>query len=960
MRKRKEGKKKKSLFRRILKWTGITFLLLLIAIILIPIFFKDEIKELVIQEVNKSLTAELELDDFDLTFLSTFPNLSIQLYGARLKGHNEFEGVMLADIKQIRADVGLWDVIGGDEIEIDAVHIYEPKFDVRVLQNGMANYDIVKPDSVKTEEELSEPSKFKLSLKEYSINNATIRYNDDPGNMSAELINMTHKGTGDLTADVVDFETETTMDELSFKMDGLSYLTKVKTEVIANLLMEFTETTSKFTLKENSFQLNALKFGLDGFYEMLADHDNMDLKLNAEKATFKEFLSLIPAFYLTGYESMVASGSMSIDGLVKGKMDDKNMPGWDFGLKVNGASIRYPDLPGKISNINVLAGSKFEGGSNLDKMTIDVDKFHADFAGNTLDAFFMMRNPMTDPLLKAGIMAKVDLDKIGQVVPLAEGEKYSGKLDADVQIEGRMSALDREDYEAFKALGTLQLKDMNYVSKELSNDVKIHEMLFRFSPQNLALEQLRAETGKSDFQMAGKVDNYLGYAFRDETLKGSFDFNSNYLDLDELMNLVPATEGEVTEAPAETTAEGSSEPVLVPANIDFGLNTKIGKVRYNGIDINNVNGLVTLKDEVATLHNLNMDAMGGHIGLNGSYNTQNHAQPKAKFGYALKELDIQQLASNFITVEKLAPIAKYAKGKISSNFDMSTDLNSNLEPILSSLNGLGDLTSNSISISGFKPLDKISEVTKLKNFNNQTINNVKAKFKFEDGKMAFNPFDVVLGGIKTNISGTTSLDQSIDYDMKMMIPKDKIPAEMVKVVEQAAAKVNSIAPKLNFSALPNELPINVNLIGTITDPKVNTNFKEALMEASGNMKDALINNVKETVKDTVKAVINDKVNEVKEDLTAKKQQIIADAQKKADQIKADAKKANERAKAEADKAYNDAVAAAGSNPLKKKAAEAAAGKVRDEAYKKADQALADTNKKADDIVAKARDEADKL
>src|SRR5690606_31555665 len=240
-------KKKKSVLSKILKWTGVTFVLLLIAIILIPIFFKDEIKELVIDEVNKTLNAKLELDDFDLTLLSTFPNMSVQLYGARLKGVDDFKDVTLADVKRIRADVGFWDVIKGDQLEIDAVHIYEPKIDVRVLQNGKANYDIVKPDSVKTEEELSEPSSFKLSLKEYSINNAQIRYDDEPGALFAEIANLTHSGTGDLTADVVDFETETTMDELTFEMEGLSYLSKVKTEVIANLLMEFKETSSKFT-----------------------------------------------------------------------------------------------------------------------------------------------------------------------------------------------------------------------------------------------------------------------------------------------------------------------------------------------------------------------------------------------------------------------------------------------------------------------------------------------------------------------------------------------------------------------------------------------------------------------------------------------------------------------------------------------------------------------------------------
>ena len=42
-------KTKKSIVRRILKWTGISLLVLIVAMIIIPIVFKDDIKELVIK-----------------------------------------------------------------------------------------------------------------------------------------------------------------------------------------------------------------------------------------------------------------------------------------------------------------------------------------------------------------------------------------------------------------------------------------------------------------------------------------------------------------------------------------------------------------------------------------------------------------------------------------------------------------------------------------------------------------------------------------------------------------------------------------------------------------------------------------------------------------------------------------------------------------------------------------------
>ncbi len=946
-----KGKKKKSITRRILKWTGISFLIILIALITIPIVFKDKIKQLVIDEANKTLTADLSFGEFDLTFMSTFPNLSIKLYDTKIVGRNEFKGVELVNVKEFTANVNLWDVIGGDQISINEIHLDQPKFDVRVLSNGKANYDITIPDTVPSKPQ--EPSNFKLSLKEYSITNAQIRYDDQPGNMFAEMKNLTHVGKGDLSADVIDFETTTNIDELTYEMDGVSYLSKVKTEAIANILMEFTEKTSKFTLKDNSFALNALHFSLDGFYEMLEKKDNMDLKMNAEKATFKDFLSLIPSFYQSGYESMIAKGNLAFNAEIKGIMDDVNMPGWDFNLSVDKAKIKYTDLPGSIDNIVIKANSKFVGGADLDKMTLDVSKFHADFVGNKLDATLKMRNPMTDPLIDSKILAKVNLATLGKVIPMAEGESYNGKLDADIILNGRMSAIETENYEAFKATGTLLLSDMLYKSKDLPSDVSVKQMLLRFSPQNLSLEQLSAKMGKSDFQMAGKVDNYLGYVFRDELLKGNFTFNSSNIDLDELMGASTTT----TSSTTTTTSTEASEPFLIPNNVDFNLMTSIANIKYNGITIKNMTGGVKMKEEVATLDNLKMNAMGGTIILKGNYNTKEHTKPIVDFGYDLANIDIQELVTNFSTIETLAPIAKYSKGKISSQFDMKTAMNDKMEPIYNTLNGGGNLFSNSVTVSGFKPLQKIDEALKMNKLSTQTIKDLKAFFKFANGKITVTPFDVKLGKILTNVSGSTSFEQDIDYKLKMNIPKEEIPASMIKIVEDQIKKVNSLAPKLKLAELPNVIPVDVLVGGKVTDPKVTTNMKEALSAATGNLKDAgkaLVNQAK----DSVKTIINNKVNEVKEDFTAKKQQIMAQAQKEANQVKAEAKNAADQVRKEADKQAAQLVSDAGNNPLKKKAAEIAGKKIKDEAEKKASKIESEANNKTDQIMSAAQNKAD--
>lgn len=951
----------KKVLKKILKWTGITFLLLIIALILVPILFKDQLKELVIKEVNKTLTAELKLDDFDLTFLSTFPNMTIELYGASLTGKDQFDGVKIADIKEIHAHVGFWNVVSGDQIEIDEVHIVDPTFDVRVLEDGTANYDIVKPDSLKTDEELEEPSSFKLSLKEYSITNAKIKYDDRSLAMYAELDSVFHTGSGDLTADIIDFETTTEMDKLSYTMDGIDYLTEVKTDAKVNILMEFTDKSSKFTLKENELKLNEIALSFDGFYELLEDHDNMDLKLKAEEATFKQFLSLIPAFYHSGYESMLATGDMKLKGEIKGKMDETNLPSWDFGLNVRNASINYPDLPGKISNIALEGGSVFPGGSDLNTMKIEVPMFKASFDKNRIDANLFMRNLIYDPFIQSKIMAKVDLATLKNYIPASDGESYQGKLNADVNIKGKMSDLEKGDFEAFQAEGLLELLGIKYASKDLTHDVAIDKMKFTFAPERITMDQMDAKMGKSDFHMNGKVENFFGYMLRDnEDLKGDFAYSSNYLDVDEIMGTMPETEETVKGQASGANENVAEQPILVPENIDFKLNSKINTLRYNNLDFNNISGDITLKNEVASLDGLEMNAMGGKVGLRGSYDTRDHSKPKMDFGYNLKEIDINQLATNFLTVGKLAPIAKFAQGKISSDFDMQTDLTASFEPILNSLSSVGDIRSNALKITNVKVLDKIQKVTKLKGISDQTIENFKTKFSVDNGKVALLPFDIDLGKVKTNVSGYTTLDKKMNYNFVMDVPKEMIPPSMIKEVENAMSQLNALVPTLNVGELPAKIPVKVNAAGPVDDPKITTDFKEAILKATGDFKDDVISNVTQTVKDTIQNIVDDKVDDVKEEIEKQKKKILEEAERNAAKIRAEGKTQADNIRTEADKAYDDAIKAAGSNPIKKKAAEAVAKPVRDKAYKKADDVEAEANRKADEIMRKAQEKADKL
>ncbi len=396
--------------------------------------------------------------------------------------------------------------------------------------------------------------------------------------------------------------------------------------------------------------------------------------------------------------------------------------------------------------------------------------------------------------------------------------------------------------------------------------------------------------------------------------------------------------------------------------MDFNLNTNVQKLHYNGIDVNNIKGNVNVKEEVASLNGLTMNTMGGTVGLRGSYSSKDHNKPAIDLGYNLKEIDIQEITSHFLTIGKLAPVAKYATGKFSSNLNMKGDLTKALEPVYNTLTGDGDFFTNTVTVSGFEPLKKLGDALSMDKISNQTFKDVKAFFSFKDGKMSLKkPLKIKMSGIDTEVTGSTSFTQDIDYKMAMQIPKAMIPGGIIKAAEQGIAKVNGIAPKLSLASIPDVIPVNALVGGTVTKPVIKTDFKEALLKATGNLKDNLKEKGKEMLdkaKDSVKTIVKDKVDEVKKDLIAEKNKIMADAQKEADKVKAEAKKAGDQIRTEADKQCNDAMTAAGSNPLKKKAAEIACKEGKKKADNSANKLEQEAQTKADNIMNKAREKAD--
>lgn len=949
----KTEKKKKSLVKRILKWSGIAFLASLILLIALPLLFQKRIFQAVLNEANKNLTADISIEDYDLKILSTFPNLILQLKEVKISGKNEFKGTDLIHAGSIAAKLNVKSLFS-DQIKIESIKLKDANINVVITKQGKANYDITIPDAAEVE---NEPSQFALHLKNYVIENTNINFDDQAGSLKMVITNLNHEGSGDLSQEIVNFETSTQIDAFTLFSGGVPLLLTTKTEAIFNLLMEPTDNGTKFTLKENELKLNDFTTSYAGFVEMARDYLDFDIQLDASKSTFASFISLIPSVYRTGYESMITQGSFKMDGFLKGKWTETVMPGFLFSLKVDNAAFSYPDLPTGFKNIFIDALAKRQEGANLDNTSVEVSRFDLDFLQNTIRSDFKLATMMSDPNMSMNLIAKVDLGTLDKVMPMLPGESYKGKMDADMHFNGKMSSIEQERYENFHASGLLKLMGFEYRSPDFTEPIMVNEAAMAFSPRFLALTKCDLKIGKSDLKMDGRVDNYMAYIFRDELLKGDFNLSSNYMNLNDLMG-VSAADGTAAETVAAT-----EDSYVVPGNLDVNLNANIGQLDYDGMTFNNIKGNVGLKESVATMKNMQMNAFGGLMSLHGSYDSRNPKEPKVDLDYGMSQIDVKLLAKQFLTIEKWMPVIKHVEGKINTNFSINSKLTRNLDFVLESLSGNGKFSASMLQIGNFEPLNKLSNELRMPQLSSQTLKNIAASFQVEEGKIHVQPFNFMMDKIKIEqVKGWTAINQDINYTMNIMMPKELIPNDMVKLVEQGLGQLGGVAKKLNIGGLPNFIPVAVKVGGTATKPTIKTDFRESILKLTGHLKDNvlnLVNTAVEKAKDSIKGIVTDKIDEVKSDLMERKNKLMAEAQKQADDAKALAKTQADRVRVEADKQAYDLVSKA-NNPAAKLIAERSSKEIRDRADTQAKKIENEADKRADQIMNEARSRADKL
>lgn len=844
------------MIKKILKIVGILLLLLVISLFALPYFFKDQIKAKITAAINEKVDAKVSFTDADLSLFKSFPQANVTIDKLLIINKAPFEGDTLISLGQINLKMSIKELFKGKEeaMNIEAVSTENGLINILFNKDGIGNFDIALKDDKEKDDSKSSPLSLKIS--EYKVTNLRFKYFDERSKVKMIIDSLNHSGTGDFANSKLDLVTQSSA-KVSLFMDKANYMNRVSLTLDAVLGIDLDQ--SKYTFKENKALINKLPLEFDGFIQMVENGQQYDLKFKTPTSSFQNFLGLIPASYAANIKDVKTTGDFTVTGFAKGMLSDTSVPKFNIAIASNNASFQYPNLPKSVQSIVIDTKIINETGVmndtyvNLDQLSFRIDQ-------DVFNAKANIRNISENALVDAKLNGIVNLGNVSKAYPVKLKVPLSGILRADVSTKFDMKSVETNQYEKMQNSGNMTLTGFKYVD-DTNKAMNINKAVVQFTNTRINLQELDLTTGKTDMKVNGVLDNFYGFMFKNQELKGNFNMQSNQFAVADFMS---------PEKP-KTATEKPKEAVKIPAFLNCSLTAKANTVLYDNLALKNVSGKLIIKDQKVSLENIKTDIFGGQILANGDVSTKGKV-PVFNMDLGMKAVDIQQTFSQLDMLKKIAPIAEVVEGKINTNIKISGNLNAKeMTPDLNSISGdlTSQLLSTTVNPSKSALLSKLGDNASFLDLKKLNLKDLKTALTFKDGKVNIKPFELKYQDIKMNIGGQHGFDQNMNYNLKFDLPAKYLGPEVNKLLAKLSpSDVNKLE----------NIPINAIISGNFKAPKVTTDMKSGIT----NLTTQLVKQQKEKLVKQGTNALSDLINKnTKTDTTKTKSPVKEDIKKKA-------------------------------------------------------------------------------
>lgn len=624
---------------------------LIIAAVVIPYVYKDEIVEKLKITLNEQLNAKVDFDDIDLSIISSFPNARVDIENLSVTGIDQFADTKLFQANHTMLDVSLSSLINDDiPYQLREVVLDKAVVTVIVSKDGSANYEI-------TKESDGEQAEYILDLDKYEIKDSKITYIDQVSKLSAVIDQLNHSGSGRFTENVYDLDTYSESGNMTVTSEGVSYIKNARAKLDAIINIDLLN--EQYTLKDNKLSLNELNLDADGYVKMNGDDIYVDAKIKGLEDNFRSYLSVVPNAYVGQFANVATEGKGALSLNIKGTYNSikESFPGIDLDLSISDAFVKYHNMPQAVEDIFAKIQIDATEGDYSD-LIVNIPTIKARVGDDPIEGKLVISDSTGDPNLNGFVNADIDLRNWKSAIPAEMISDMDGTIKGDMTFGAKVSDIESSNYNALALKGNIAVNDLN-IKRASEPDVAIKTGTIKATPEVLDIEMQGMRYGKSDFEFNTKLKDPLMLAINtDEPIIADINLDAGTLDANEMLSLST----EPTDSAEETAPAGfniTKSKINLTAKADQILYTDQAwkdislKGQLDGDKINITEASAMMKDNDINVKGTLNNPMGYVEGTDKLTGKLDISSNKLNMNDFIVEGDTESTSTNFLVPEDI-------------------------------------------------------------------------------------------------------------------------------------------------------------------------------------------------------------------------------------------------------------------------------------------------------------------
>lgn len=455
--------------KKTLKISGITLgtvlLVLLVAIAFVINFIvtPKKLTPVVLDAANQTLNAHLDMESVELTFFSTFPQFGLKVKNGSLvsKALNDSSWCKtdsLLSFKECVLTVNPIAYLTENRIVVHNLSLEEVAVYAYRNKTGKANWEVTRAsaDTIPADT-ASTDFNSEIDIRNIELKHANLVFDDRNTDIYSRIDDANLKLRLSLTKGISTLGLKFDNKNILFWQQGELLVNKIATSLRTDIMVD--RQTAVWKLKDTELDVNGIRLDVNGAFrrDTVAKTIGMDLEYGLHAPSMETVLRMIPKSYVKD-SKVSAKGEVTVSGRVRGVYGDKKLPAVSLKIGIKEASAQYKGLPYGIDEVT----ADFDAYVDLMRHQpsyLNLKIFHFKGAHTEVLADAKVDDLLDDPLITFHTKSTVDLDALAKTFPLQESVTITGKLDADMGMKCRLSALKKQDIGRMKLGGKLELKD---------------------------------------------------------------------------------------------------------------------------------------------------------------------------------------------------------------------------------------------------------------------------------------------------------------------------------------------------------------------------------------------------------------------------------------------------------------------------------------------------------------------